>query len=181
MATVPVFPSLGDALNVLAPGAGVEARRPVGGSDLNRVYRLTLSDGTEFFAKTNSSSLLPMYEAEAEGLAAMRATGTIGVADVLGIGLEPAAFGQDAAFLLLRWMDSGSRRADFWEVFAEELAGMHAADTSFVFAKPGDALSNAAASSGARYGFSIDNQLSEKFLGRLLPGVPAAPAGPHGI
>ena len=57
MATVPVFPSLGDALNVLAPGAGVEARRPVGGSDLNRVYRLTLSDGTEFFAKTNSSSL----------------------------------------------------------------------------------------------------------------------------
>ena len=159
MATVPVFPSLGDALNVLAPGAGVEARRPVGGSDLNRVYRLTLSDGTEFFAKTNSSSLLPMYEAEAEGLAAMRATGTIGVADVLGIGLEPAAFGQDAAFLLLRWMDSGSRRADFWEVFAEELAGMHAADTSFVFAKPGDALSNAAASSGARYGFSIDNYI----------------------
>lgn len=154
MATVPVFPSLGDALNALASGASLEARRSVGGGDINRVYRLTLSNGSEFFAKTNASSLLPMYEAEAEGLAAMRATGTIGVADVLAIGLDPAEFGQDAAFLLLRWMDSGSRRADFWEVFAEELAAMHAADTSFVFAKPGDAASGL-----PRYGFSIDNYI----------------------
>lgn len=156
MATVPVFASLGDALNALAPGASLEARRPVGGSDLNRVYRLTLSDGTEFFAKTNASSLLPMYEAEAEGLAAMRTTGTIGVTDVLAIGLEPAEFGQDAAFLLLRWMDSGSRRADFWEVFAEELAAMHAADTSFVFAGKDGAV---AVSGTPRYGFPIDNYI----------------------
>lgn len=171
MATVPVFPSLGDALNALASGASLEARRPVGGSDLNRVYRLTLSNGSEFFAKTNASSLLPMYEAEAEGLAAMRATGTIGVADVLAIGLDPAEFGQDSSFLLLRWMDSGSRRADFWEVFAEELAAMHAADTSFVFAGKGGISvagpdvppaprSGAVPVSGTpRYGFPIDNYI----------------------
>ena len=158
MATVPVFASLGDALNQLVPGAHLEARRPVGGGDINRAYRLTLSDGTELFAKANASSLLPMFEAEAEGLATMRATGTIGVTEVLGIGLEPAEFGQDSSFLLLRWMDSGSRRADFWEVFAEELAAMHAADTSFVFAEAGDALSGAT-SSGSRYGFSIDNYI----------------------
>ncbi|MBQ8083862.1 MAG: fructosamine kinase family protein [Clostridia bacterium] len=156
MATVPVFASLGDALNALAPGASLEARRPVGGSDLNRVYRLTLSDGSEFFAKTNASSLLPMYEAEAEGLAAMRTTGTIGVTDVLAIGLDPAEFGQDAAFLLLRWMDSGAKRADFWETFAEELAAMHAADTSFVFAGKDGAVT---VSGTPRYGFSIDNYI----------------------
>lgn len=156
MATVPVFPSLGDALNALAPGASLEAHRPVGGGDINRAYRLTLSDGTELFAKANASSLLPMFEAEAEGLAAMRATGAIGVADVLAIGLDPAEFGQDAAFLLLRWMDSGSRRADFWEVFAEELAAMHAADTSFVFAGKDGAV---AVSGTPRYGFSIDNYI----------------------
>ncbi len=156
MATVPVFPSLGEALTALAPGASLEARRPVGGGDINRAYRLTLSDGTELFSKANASSLLPMFEAEAEGLAALRATGTIGVTEVLGIGLEPAEFGQDAAFLLLRWMDSGSRRADFWEMFAEELAAMHAADTSFVFAGKDGAVT---VSGTPRYGFSIDNYI----------------------
>ncbi|MBQ1663060.1 MAG: fructosamine kinase family protein [Clostridia bacterium] len=119
MATVPIFPSLGDALTALAPGASLEARRSVGGGDINRAYRLTLSDGTELFAKANASSLLPMFEAEAEGLAAMRATGTIGVTEVLGIGLEPEAFGQDASFLLLSWLEPASKRADFWETFAE--------------------------------------------------------------
>ena len=33
MATVPVFPSLGEALTALAPGASLEARRPVGGGE----------------------------------------------------------------------------------------------------------------------------------------------------
>lgn len=69
MATVPVFPSLGDALNTLAPSASLEARHAVGGGDINRAYRLTLSDGTDLFVKANASSLLPMFEAEAEGLA----------------------------------------------------------------------------------------------------------------
>lgn len=160
MATVPVFPSLGDALNALAPGASLEARRPVGGGDINRAYRLTLSDGTELFAKANASSLLPMFEAEAEGLAAMRATGTIGVTDVLAIGLEPAEFGQDSAFLLLSWMDSGAKRADFWETFAEELAAMHAADTTFVFSgKDGVSFSDSTTQLEPRYGFPIDNYI----------------------
>ncbi len=160
MATVPVFPSLGDALAALRPGAGLEARRAVGGGDINRAYRLTLSDGTELFAKTNASSLLPMFEAEAEGLAAMRATGTIGVTEVLGIGLEPEAFGQDSSFLLLAWLEPGTKRADFWETFAEELAAMHAADTSFVFAETGNELSGeSAASDSPLYGFSIDNYI----------------------
>ena len=150
MATVPVFPSLGDALTALAPGASLEARRSVGGGDINRAYRLTLSDGTELFAKANASSLLPMFEAEAEGLAAMRATGTIGVTEVLGIGLEPEAFGQDASFLLLAWLEPASKRADFWETFAEELAAMHAADTAFLFPERGGQTT---------YGFPIDNYI----------------------
>ena len=150
MATVPVFPSLGEALTALAPGASLEARRPVGGGDINRAYRLTLSDGTELFSKANASSLLPMFEAEAEGLAALRATGTIGVTEVLGIGLEPEAFGQDASFLLLAWLEPASKRADFWETFAEELAAMHAADTAFLFPERGGQTT---------YGFPIDNYI----------------------
>ena len=150
MATVPVFPSLGDALNALAPGASLEARRSVGGGDINRAYRLTLSDETELFAKANASSLLPMFEAEAEGLAAMRATGMIGVTEVLGIGLEPDAFVQDASFLLLAWLEPASKRADFWETFAEELAAMHAADTAFLFPERGGQTT---------YGFPIDNYI----------------------
>lgn len=164
MATVPVFPSLGDALHALAPGASLEARRPVGGSDLNRVYRLTLSDGTELFAKSNPSSLLPMYEAEAEGLAAMQQTGTIGVVRPLACGLDagvdPAAsFGQDAAFLLLEWLAPGTGCPDFWETFAEELAAMHAADTSFLYSEKTG--SNTAPDIPARsgFGFPIDNYI----------------------
>ena len=150
MATVPVFPSLGEALTALAPGASLEARRSVGGGDINRAYRLTLSDGTELFAKANASSLLPMFEAEAEGLAAMRATGTIGVTEVLGIGLEPETFGQDASFLLLAWLEPASKQADFWETFAEELAAMHAADTAFLFPERGGQTT---------FGFPIDNYI----------------------
>ena len=133
MATVPVFPSLGEALTALAPGASLEARRPVGGGDINRAYRLTLSDGTELFSKANASSLLPMFEAEAEGLAALRATGTIGVTEVLGIGLEPEAFGQDASFLLLAWLEPASK-----------------ADTAFLFPERGGQTT---------YGFPIDNYI----------------------
>lgn len=150
MATAPVFPSLGDALTALQPGASLEARRSVGGGDINRAYRLTLSDRTELFAKANAPSLLPMFEAEAEGLAAMRATGTIGVTEVLGIGLEPETFGQDASFLLLAWLEPGAKRADFWETFAEELAAMHAADTAFLFPERGGQTT---------YGFPIDNYI----------------------
>lgn len=150
MATVPVFPSLGDALTALRPGASLEARRPVGGGDINRAYRLTLSDGTDLFAKANASSLLPMFEAEAEGLAAMRATGAIGVTEALGLGLEPEAFGQDSSFLLLAWLEPDAKRADFWETFAEELAAMHAADTAFLFPDRGGQTT---------YGFPIDNYI----------------------
>ena len=150
MATVPIFPSLGDALTALAPGASLEARRPVGGGDINRAYRLTLSDRTELFAKANASSLLPMFEAEAEGMAALRATGTIGVTEALAVGLEPEAFGQEASFLLLAWLEPGAKRADFWETFAEELAAMHAADTAFLFPERGGQTT---------YGFPIDNYI----------------------
>ena len=150
MATVPVFPSLGDALNALAPGASLEAHRPVGGGDINRAYRLTLSDGTELFAKTNASSLLPMFEAEAEGLAAMRATGTIGIPAVLAVGLEPSELGRDSSWLLMEWLAPGQTVSNFWETFAEELADMHAADTAFLFPERGGQTT---------YGFPLDNYI----------------------
>lgn len=150
MATVPVFPSLGDALNALAPGASLEAHRPVGGGDINRAYRLTLSDGTELFAKTNASSLLPMFEAEAEGLAAMRATCTIGIPAVLAVGLEPSELGRDSSWLLMEWLAPGQTVSNFWETFAEELADMHAADTAFLFPERGGQTT---------YGFPLDNYI----------------------
>ena len=124
------YSSLCDALQSLyGPDASVVSRRPVGGSDLNRVSRLTVETGAgiqlDLFLKENDKSLLSMFEAEATGLCALKATGAIGVPEVLAYGLDG-----DSSFLLLSWIASAPQASDYWEDFGVRLANMHRADTS---------------------------------------------------
>ena len=125
--------SLGDALaRTFGPGARVADRRSVSGGDINRAARLTVDDGTgktvPVFVKENSASLLSMFEAEAAGLAALRATGAIDVPEVLACGTEGAS-----SFLLLEWVDRSAPLPGFWEDFGQRLAQMHSADTGSLF------------------------------------------------
>ena len=114
---------------------------PVAGGDINRAYRLMLSNGISIFMKANISENLPFFIAESESLAAIAQTESIGTPEVLGCGEDP----KYGAFLLLEWCD-GIQGKTFFENFGHRLAAMHRANTSAFLAN-------------GRYGFCMDNYI----------------------
>ena len=120
--------SINEAIAILfGEDVHIASRRPVYGGDINEAYRLSLSDGAAVFMKCNSKKNLPFFEAEAEGLKALRQTGTIGVPQALAIGTDEA---QGAAFFLMEYLDTSSKVSGYWEVFGRELAALHRTDAS---------------------------------------------------
>ena len=69
-------------------GLHVTGKHPVYGGDISQSYRLSLSDGSALFMKCNSVRNLPFFIAEAQGLAALRGAGTIGVPKPLALGTD---------------------------------------------------------------------------------------------
>ena len=106
----------------------VERRSRVSGGDINEAYALTLNDGTVLFMKTNTVSAISFFEAEEAGLEAIRATGTIGVPEVLGLGTDSGF-----SFLLMEYISGRPQIREFWETFASELAAMHNTDAGEYF------------------------------------------------
>lgn len=139
------FSSLQDALHTLfGSGTKVVQARCTAGGDINEARRLTLNNGMHIFMKSNKKENLSFFTAEAAGLAAIAHTGTVSVPRVLCCGTDDAQGG--TSFLLMDFLESGTRRADYWEVLAQQLAAMHQADTS-------------AFTTGGRYGFVQDNYI----------------------
>ncbi len=100
----------------LVAGLDVRAVTPVRGGDIAHAFRLDTPDGP-LFAKTHPAPPPALFEREAAGLGALRATGTVGVPEVLRAG---------ASGLVLAWIEVGGgrdRRAD--EAFGSELAALH--------------------------------------------------------
>ena len=106
-------------------GAALMRAVPVSGGDINAACRLTLTDGTRVFMKSNATASPAFFRAEADGLEAIRQTGAIGVPGVIAQG-EDARFG---AYLLLEWIEAARQASDYWERFGRSLAAMHAART----------------------------------------------------
>ena len=52
---------------------------PIAGGDINETFRLRLEDGTLVFMKANTKVKPSFFQAEADGLEALRANGTISV------------------------------------------------------------------------------------------------------
>ena len=102
----------------------ITGKQQVYGGDINRTYRLTLSDGSPVFLKSNTLKNLPFFEVEAGGLEALRQTDTIGVPEVLGMGTY-----QNSSFLLMEYLNAAPKIKGYWEVFGRELAALHRADT----------------------------------------------------
>ncbi len=126
--------SIDSAISALfGPSVKVVDRQRVSGGDINRAYRLELSNGARVFLKCNRVGLLGMFTAEARGLEALRATGTIGVPEPLAVGAD----GNDA-FLIMEYLSPASRRADYWETFGHELAALHRAECGSNFGFPTD-------------------------------------------
>jgi len=86
---------------------------PVGGGCIHNAFVLG-----DYFLKTNRPSFLEMFEAEVDGLRAIRATGTIRAP-------EPVIAGADesAAFLAMERMDLGGRGDE--GALGEQIAALH--------------------------------------------------------
>lgn len=140
------YSSLEDALKeVLGNGCRVVSTIPVSGGDINRAYRLTLSDGQRVFLKSNTRDKLKMFQIEAEGLSAIAGTGAIRVPKVYCAGTDD----RYGAFLLMENIDSVRLGLGYWDSFGHRLAAMHMADTS-------------ALTPGGIFGLSGDNYIGER-------------------
>lgn len=116
-------------------------RTPISGGDINSAYLLDLSDGTKVFMKSNRKSNADFFRAEAEGLTAIRQTGTARVPEVIARGEDG-----NEAFLLLEYIASGARSRRSSEELGTDLGRMHLADTGSLVR-------------GGLYGFTDDNYI----------------------
>ena len=126
----PNYTSLAAALiSLFGKSATIAQTAKVPGGDINKSYALTMDNGKRIFMKANAKENAPFFTAEAAGISAIAKTGTIGTPEILCTGTDN---GEEVgySFLLLGFIESGKKRADYWEVFAQNLAAMHNADTS---------------------------------------------------
>lgn len=134
------FASLEEAIRaIFGSRVSVDGMCSVSGGDINRAYRLTLTDGACVFMKSNTKENLPFFTAEAEGLAAIAAAGALRTPELLGLGTDD----RHGAFLLLTWVEAKPQSRGFWENFGRGLAAMHRADTQHI--------------AGGGFGFAHDN------------------------
>ncbi|MCR5161233.1 MAG: fructosamine kinase family protein [Lachnospiraceae bacterium] len=140
MTKIREYGSLDEAVrDIFGSGRKTAVKKPVCGGDINDACAVTLDDGTVIFMKTNTSSAISNFRAEAAGLDCIRGTGTIRCPQVLAAGTD-----HGSAFLLMEFIAGAPRIRDYWETFAAELAAMHKAKT---------------AEKDALFGFGSDNYI----------------------
>ena len=85
------YPSLAEAVEaVCGMPVKVTGMAPVSGGDINLSYIITLSDGSRMFMKENKADRSDMFLKEAEGLEAIRKSGSISVPAVYAYGVYSA-------------------------------------------------------------------------------------------
>ena len=127
--TIPNYTSLAGALvDLFGSSVAITQTDRLSGGDINKAYGLTLNTGDTIFMKANANCNAAFFTAEAAGLQAIASTQAIGTPKILCTGTDD---GEDVgySFLLLGFIKSAGKRKDYWEVFAQELADMHKADT----------------------------------------------------
>ena len=128
-------------IGIFGDDAQPESVRPISGGDINEAYLICLKNGRRVFLKENTLKNAGFFEAEKEGLSAIRETGTIHVPAVLCAG---TASGRSC--LMMEYLEAAPPRADYWEHFGKQLAAMHRA--------PAGKWTN-----GGKYGFASDNYI----------------------
>lgn len=102
--------------------------KPVAGGCIHRAWSLELGDGRRLFVKTNSAAMLPLFEAEAEGLGALAAStdAALRIPAPLFCGLEG-----ERALLAMEWLDlRTSGVGDGWTRLGAGLARLHRRSSS---------------------------------------------------
>ncbi|MCR5436858.1 MAG: fructosamine kinase family protein [Treponema sp.] len=125
----PNYTSLAEALvSLFGTSVAIAQTDRVSGGDINKAYALSLNNGKRIFMKANAKHNAAFFTAEAAGLTAIANTKTIGTPEILCTGTddgEPSGY----SFLLLEYIESGKKRADYWEELGRNLAAMHDAPT----------------------------------------------------
>lgn len=111
--------------SALAAATGLDLNgataRAAGGGCIHRAQVLHAADGRRYFLKLNAPHALPMFEAEADGLAALAACDAFRVPRVLACGATPAN-----AFLLLEHLELRPLAgAEDGQRFAHALVELH--------------------------------------------------------
>ena len=134
--------SIADAVkDKYGESVSITGKDPAYGGDINESYVLTLSNDEKIFLKRNARMKEDFFDAEARGLIAIAKTGAIDAARPVAVGTD-----EKGAYLLIEYINRGSKNNSFWEEFGRKLALMHKAGTSgFV--------------SGGTYGFLSDNYI----------------------
>lgn len=119
-----------------ATGAAFSVQRttPVSGGCINSAWCIE-NGATRYFVKTNRAAKLPMFEAEAAGLAALAASHTLRVPHPITRGVAG-----NEAFLVLEWLDLGGRGSA--AQLGQQLAALHRTTSS-------------------RFGFLSDNTIGD--------------------
>ncbi len=94
---------------------------PASGGCINNGARLDTSAGGSFFLKWNETAPPEMFEAEADGLEALRRAGTVHVPEPLNRGGGNGT----AAWLLMEYVASGAPAPDYAERLGTSLAALH--------------------------------------------------------
>jgi protein-ribulosamine 3-kinase len=112
-----------DIVRVLKTAFGkpiaITTRRRVGGGCIHHAERITTTIG-DIFIKYNARHQDENFQAEADGLKTLADTKTLRVPTCIAI-----SHSDHEACLILEWIDSKPKRADFWEQFGETLAHLH--------------------------------------------------------
>lgn len=103
---------------------------PVGGGSINRSFRLEGADGQRYFLKVNNALHHPMFIAEAAGLDAIAATGTLRVPRTIAHGIAG-----EQGYLVLEYLELGSRGNA--HMLGQQLAALHRS-TADLFGFAGD-------------------------------------------
>ena len=98
----------------------IRQRDPVGGGCIHQAWRVSHRDRT-YFVKVNEAARLPLFEAEAAGLAELAATATVRVPAPLGHGVADGR-----AYLVLEYLPLGGSNAGAMEWLGRQLAALHA-------------------------------------------------------
>lgn len=94
----------------------VDSSARLSGGDVADAYRIVLGDGRVVFAKTHRDPPPHFFVTEADGLSWLRATGSVGVPEVLAVGER---------LLVLEWIETGSHIAVTDAAFGQALAAVH--------------------------------------------------------
>jgi fructosamine-3-kinase len=117
------MPDFSPVAAIIAAGSGrafhIETCRSVAGGSIHGAFEIA-GAGQRYFLKCNGTTALPMFQAEADGLAALNATATIRVPQVVACGVT-----EGYAYLVLEYLDLRGLDRAAGTAMGHALAAMH--------------------------------------------------------